>query len=830
MNRYRIQARRLCRILTLVLAAAAMLGSLALAGPAFAGSPLLNNVLPVAGQRGTEVRATFYGQRLRDATDILFHTPGISFKDIEVQENNRITATLVIAPDAPTGEHQLRVVTATGVSEMQTFQVVDRPLTEEDESANNSFDQAQPVEQGQLILGRITREDVDYFRVTATKGQRLSIEANSMRLGRGMSDVSLAVLNEQRFEIAGADDTALLTQDPFVSFIAPEDGTYTIVIRDSAYQGDNNNWYLMHIGPFPRPSAVYPLGGLPGETVNLRFLGDPAGVFSQEIVLPAEPDNRFAVFPERDGAVAPSPHRLRVNHLPNVLEQDYSANNHRRDFAGVAPAVLPVAFNGIVSETGQEDYFKFSARKNQKLRIDTYAGRLGSPLDTVVNVLNSEGKYLEGNDDGQGADSVFEFTVPEDGEYLLRVRDHLRRGGADFVYRVEVGERERGLRTYLHEYDRNNPQVRQGVAVPRGNRFAALLRVDRDRVSGDLDVILDGLPQGVGFSGRCPDGRVDMPVVFEADANSPTGFVVVDLLAASRADDPAQRVIGGMRHQVPTIQANPNRTVYYQSELTSLPIAVTEPAPFWVDAVQPTAPLVRGGKMELRINVTRDEGYTGRVRLHMLWKPPGVSAANRVDVSGEQDHGLYEISANGNAPLRRWPLAIVAFGDDIRGGSVWVSTQLFEVKVTEPYITGSIDMAACEQGETVQVVVKLEHPQPWEGEAQLRLLGLPAETTVQTVTVTPGMEQAVFTVNTTGQTPPGQHKSLLCEIDIPVDGEAATHLFARGGTFRVDRPRRPQNAQPTPAPAQPATETPRQLSRLEQLRLEAEREQRGDEE
>ena len=34
--------------------------------------------------------------------------------------------------------------------------------------------------------------------------------------------------------------------------------------------------YRLHVGGFPRPTAVYPAGGKPGETLNVKWIGDAA--------------------------------------------------------------------------------------------------------------------------------------------------------------------------------------------------------------------------------------------------------------------------------------------------------------------------------------------------------------------------------------------------------------------------------------------------------------------------------------------------------------------------------------------------------------------------
>ena len=59
--------------------------------------------------------------------------------------------------------------------------------------------------------------------------------------------------------------------------IAPEDGTYIIVARESAYAGNANCLYRLHVGNFPRPTATVPAGGKVGETVAVRWIGDVMG-------------------------------------------------------------------------------------------------------------------------------------------------------------------------------------------------------------------------------------------------------------------------------------------------------------------------------------------------------------------------------------------------------------------------------------------------------------------------------------------------------------------------------------------------------------------------
>ena len=120
-----------------------------------------------------------------------------------------------------------------------------------------------------------------------------------MRLGITEFDPYVAILNAKRFELGVSDDAALVWQDGFTSIIAPEDGKYIIQVRESAYAGNGACLYRLHVGNFPRPTAVLPAGGKPGETLEVRWIGDPAGEATTTVKLPA--DVRARVRPSAPG-------------------------------------------------------------------------------------------------------------------------------------------------------------------------------------------------------------------------------------------------------------------------------------------------------------------------------------------------------------------------------------------------------------------------------------------------------------------------------------------------------------------------------------------------
>src|SRR6185503_6713566 len=340
------------------------------------------------------------------------------------------------------------------------------------------------------------------------------------------------------------------------------------------------------VGEFPRPSAVYPAGGPAGETLEVRFISDAAGDFSRHIKLPAAPNDKFGLFAQQGDSVAPSPNWLRISPFPNVLE---SGPNQSRDKATATDRMAPLALNGILTEKGQSDWFRFKAKKEQPLEVNVYARRLRSPLDSVIEVFDAKGSSVASNDDASGPDSSLKFTPDKDGDYFVKIRDHLNGGGKDYVYRIEIASPAPSLSLKTPDVARYDSQSRQCIVVPRGNRFATLLSVKRANVSGDISFKVDDLPEGVKLNADPMPSAVDsFPVVFEAASDAPVTGKLLDLAATTSGAS------AHWRNDVELVQG-PNNTVYYATRVDKLLVAVTEAAPFKLRIEQPKVPIVQGG-------------------------------------------------------------------------------------------------------------------------------------------------------------------------------------------------------------------------------------------
>ncbi|NDA68004.1 MAG: peptidase, partial [Verrucomicrobia bacterium] len=417
-------------------------------------APSLQNTTPNGLQRGTEAELKFNGARLADAEEVLFYEPGVKVLELKEVKDNYVLARVKLDADCPLGEHKIRIRTKTGVSDFRTFFV--GPFAQVDEKEpNNTPDKAQKVAMNTTILGTMSNEDVDYYLVEAKKGEPIAVEVEGMRLGRTMFDPYVAILDRHGKVLAKADDTALFIQDTYATVIAPADGEYLIEVRETSYGGSGNP-YRVHIGGFPRPSAVFPPGGKAGESLEVKFIGDAGGNLTQTFSLPQPNRFKYGVFAERKGLTAPSYNMVRISPFGNVNEKE--PNDDVKN-ATTYTGALPVAFNGIIDKKGDADWFRFTAKKGETYDINVYARRIRSQLDTVLVLADADGKTITSNDDSGGADSYLRYTFPKDGEYTLKVTDHLGYGGPDCTYRIELTPVQPELSTFIADTARYDAQT-----------------------------------------------------------------------------------------------------------------------------------------------------------------------------------------------------------------------------------------------------------------------------------------------------------------------------------------------------------------------------------
>jgi hypothetical protein len=762
---------------------------------AFAGSPIVGQILPSAAQRGTEAEVVLTGTNLGDARTLMFDQPGIECVSVSEVAAGKFKAKLKVAADARIGEYAFRAITNSGIGDVKLFYVSPYPVVKEaDEDPKDPY-KVQPAKLGTTYYGSAPGEDQDHYEVEAKKGQRISAEVVAVRIAtQAHLDAYLTITTADGKVLAEQDDSVFTRQDPALSVIAPEDGKYRIIIRDSTNSGIGPCNYLLHIGSHPRPTIVYPLGGMAGETVKFTMLGDAGGPFEQTVKLPAEPQDRFEFCAQQNGITAPQPNYVRVSPFPNVMEVEPNNTIQTATPSKYAP---PVALNGIIQEPGDVDYFKFPAVKGTVYEINVRARMLRSPLDSVLEIYNDKGARLALNDDANGPDSYLRWTAPADGEFFVAVHDQLMRGGPLYSYRVEITKPESALITYLPEMVINSSQQRRAVPVPKGNRYATLVQLKRQDAGGDTVLTPKDLPAGVTATFDKVDKSVDrIAMVFEAKPDAAPAQKEFTIEAKLTEPPKDTKIVSRVHHRVETSE-NGNQKAYYGVDETALPIAVTDDIPVTIRCVQSKVPILQSGSMALKVIVERRNDYKGPVDVQVLYAPPGIGSPGTVNIAGEkkegekvvaaaQNEGSITISANGKAPTEKWKTCIVGTAD-FGKGVTWFSTQLFDLEVAPPFVAGTIVRTFIDQGGEGSMTVKLEQKNAFEGKAKVALVGLPQGVTSEEREITKDDKEVKFPLKATPTAQAGQAKTIFASFTLVRDGETMTNTIANGGILRVDK-------------------------------------------
>jgi hypothetical protein len=791
--------------------------ALLLVSTAHAASPSLAAVRPVGGQRGTELDVTFSGVRLGDAAEIVFYQPGITTLSIKKVNDNAVTARLKIAPDCALGLHDLRVRTATGISELRTFSV--GALKEVNEvEPNNDFAAPQAIPMNVVVNGVADNEDVDYFVVPAKKGERISVEVEGHRLGIFEFDPYVAILNAKRFELGASDDAALVLRDGFTSVIAPEDGKYIIQVRESAYSGNGACLYRLHVGNFPRATALMPAGGKPGETLAVRWIGDSAGEATTTVTLPASASGEFGLMRQDDKGVSPYPNAFRLTPLGNVIEKEPND-----DQAHATPFEAPMALNGIIGKPGDVDHFVFKATQGQVFDIHCYARRVRSPLDSVMYLGKKGGGATLGSDDAIGPDSYFRFQAPETAEYVIWLVDQLGKGGLDYAYRIEVTPvvAKLAMSTVSEQIPLGTGVI--AAAVPKGNRQAILIYGTRADFGGELNVGLGALPAGV--TAEAPVMAASQPVVpvlLSAKPDAPLGGSLATV--TGKPVDEKLKVPSEFS-QTSVLVLGQNQVNVWSRSVDRLAVAVTEECPYTIEIVEPKVPLVRSGSMGLKVRAIRKAGFKAAIAVYLPWNPPGVGSGGGVVIPDGKDEAIIPMNADGGAELRTWKI-VVNGASGVASGPIMVSSQLANLTISPPFVGLAFQSASVDQGKEVDMAIKVAKAIDFPGEAQVTLIGLPNKVTTDVKKITKDTTDLVYHIKTDKVSPAGNHNSLFCQVVVTQNGEPIVHNIG-SGTLRIDVPLPPKPNAPAPVqvaaapkPAAPAAAPAKPLTRLEKLRLE----------
>lgn len=429
-----------------------------------------------------------------------------------------------IASDASPGDREFRLHSDKGLSNPLLFVVGQLPEFSEPAAFPNTMapegrnpDNPRPpppnpertITLPAVVNGQVLPGEVDHVRFKAAKGQKLVIAARARALIPYLADAvpgwfqaTLALQDAKGRELA-YDDDFRFSPDPVLYYEIKADGEYVIEIKDSIFRGRQDFIYRLSIGELPFITNLFPLGGPAGAKTPVEVHG--WNLPSPKALMDAtgrEPGELLLTVP-RDGVLS--------NQAAFALDSDpeLAETEPNNDLAHAQKLTRPSIVNGRIEKPGDRDVFSFSGHAGEEVVIEVFARRLNSPLDSVLQLLDAQGKQLAANDDnvdkGDGlnthhADSRLSLKLPADGTYFINLADTQHQGGSEFAYRLHVRPPQPGFELRVAPSSIN---VRGGAHVP-----ITVFALRKDGFAGEIELGLCDSSHGFGLSGaRIPAGQ-----------------------------------------------------------------------------------------------------------------------------------------------------------------------------------------------------------------------------------------------------------------------------------------------------------------------------------
>jgi hypothetical protein len=597
--------------------------------------PTLNSVSPVGVARGTTVEITVEGLNLAKASAIYFSEPGVTGRILRVKElpdlpdirlgsngtastvdvgplppRNQVTMEVEVSPDAEVGPVSFRLLTPLGTSPEGRFLIEpyygEAPDKEPNDTPETAFETFLPA----ILSGTISRPgDIDYFKIQVKAGQQLSFLNGAMLIGSALQPV-VTILDSDLNQVAQFGQNGGTEQVMFAQRFAKA-GTYYVRIEDYQRSGRAGNFYRIIAGEFPLVLGAYPLGLRLHSTTDLstrgyhtapefKAQGEPASDSLDTLTL--RPKNAFNTV------------RVALGSEPELQSQ-----------GGAIP--VPVTVNGRIGKAGVENRYRFQASRGEQLVFEVNARRLGSDLDSYLEILDAKGQPIE----RAIARPVWATAL------TLRDQDSAGRGlrilawdGLKVGDYVMVGGEI--IRTEALPLSPDNDATFEAFG---GQRLTFFDTTPEAHAVDSAVYKVQIVPPGTPLS---PNGLPAAHLFYRNDDGGP-GYGKDSLLHFTAPAD------GDYSVAIGDVQGLGGETYAYR-------LTARHPSPDFRLTVNPRNPNVpAGGAIPVTVTAIRKDGFEGPIDVSLSDLPPGLHASTGVIAPGQVSTTL-ALSADSTATLK----------------------------------------------------------------------------------------------------------------------------------------------------------------------------------
>jgi len=728
-----------------------------------AAPPQITQVGPFALVPGRTNDFTLRGQNLQGARSFWANFPArcefLPAADESDQKGEKLVCRLTLPREAQVGIGAFRVVTSEGVSNPFLVMLDDLPTVAEAPD-NHTAPQAQPVTLPIAIDGQCDAVQEDLFRLQAAAGQRLSFEVVSQRLGSKLDPV-LRIVAADGSEVARLDDAAGSGGDTRLAHTFAAAGDYLLGLRDVRHAGGADYRYRLRVGAFPLITSVYPPGGTAGAVMSFELASEASDAATPlNVTLPAVTAPRLVSFSVPTPANAGSGwFQVEANPGNESLEREPNDSA-----AEASPLLFPGAINGRIDKTGDRDYFKFAAKKGQRLYCVAKTRELGSPCDLAMTLLKADGSQIAVA--RQEAETVLVAETPDDGEYWLQVEDLLVGGTPGHVYRIDASDAYGGFTLAAEQLQ---------YTAPQAGTFIVKVLAQRRGYDGPIDLAVEGLGDGVVLGGNKLEGA-EAILKITLPAAIPQGDVrLARIVGTAKIGETTVSVQASQRAQLAAIFPN---ALSLPTELeNSIAVGVGSPFPPFFDLSVANPEIIFPqlvGASSFDVNIARsNEAFKDPVTIAIEGLPPEIQAEIAPVEDGSK---AVRVSLKGPADLaeKDVPVRIVGSGR-FQDQTRTVALRNLTLRITKPLVVSIAMAGPIVAGGGQQADVSIQRfgnePQP----VRLQLSDGPAGLFAPIfVSVPADASQIKIPLAAEASVPPGQFNNLVVVASTTVKGQNVT--------------------------------------------------------
>jgi hypothetical protein len=655
--------------------------------------PELVRLTPAEGQRGLPIGITLEGKHLDGDVQVTSSRPGTVVKLLpEGRSAGAVRAIVTFPADTPAGIQHLWVKTTAGESARLPFTVDLFPRIAEHEP-NDSARTGQRVTLPVSIAGALDRAGaVDYYRFEVRAGQQIGIQIVTAAVGSHLDPL---------LELVDASGTVVAESgNGVLGFTCAKAGSYALGVRDKEYKSRDKMHYRLHLGGLPVIASVFPLGVPRGTETEVHLEGVNLGAErTVRVKVPAEAavGSRLPVRLMTPAGPPLGEASVVVGDLPEVRSAEPPT-------AGPASVPVPGTANGRLLQPGATQSWRFTARKGQRFILEVNAHRLGSPLDSLIEVLDLHGKPVPRATLRSLARTFVTFTDHDSVKNTIRMDSWNEFAMNDYVW---VGNEL--LR--IHDLPKNPDDDCTYWAVDK--RRLAFLDTTPAHLSLGLPMYKVAIhPPGTRFP---PNGFPVIELPYRNDDGGPGYGKDSRLFFDAPADGEYLVRISDARGE-----GGPG----YAYRLTVRP-----PRPSFTVRFEPTAPAVwRGGAVPITVSAERLDGYEGPIEVWLDGLPAGLSAP-RTTIPTEEYTTTFALNVepNGKVPDKAAPFKLIGRAE-IDGHAVVREAAGGVPKVVDPgdlVTTTEQAEVTVRPGQQVTMTARVERRNGFKGRVPLEVEGLP---------------------------------------------------------------------------------------------------------